>query len=89
MERTPSVHSKVCRSYSPYRLAYGTALGLITTCLTVWKSLPSGCCLPCCLRLLIALISTFHAVRGRGRGRGRAGARVRGRVDQHLPRGEG
>jgi len=34
LERTPSVHSKVCRSYSPYRLAYGTALGLITTCLT-------------------------------------------------------
>ena len=49
--------------------------------MTVWKSLPSGCCLPCCLRLLIALISTFHAVRGRGRVRGRvrvrAGARVR------------
>ena len=22
LERTPSVHSKVCRSYSPYRLAY-------------------------------------------------------------------
>ena len=22
LARTPSVHSKVCRSYSPYRLAY-------------------------------------------------------------------
>mmetsp|Transcript_13821 Transcript_13821/g.40581 ORF Transcript_13821/g.40581 Transcript_13821/m.40581 type:complete len:205 (+) Transcript_13821:6572-7186(+) len=35
--RTPSVHSKVCRSYSPYRLAYGTALGLMTIGRTAWK----------------------------------------------------
>ena len=56
--------------------------------MTVWKSLPSGCCLPCCLRLLIALISTFHAVRVRvraaGRGKGRAGARVRVRVRARI-----
>ena len=30
LESTPSVHSNVCRSYSPYRLAYGIAFGLIT-----------------------------------------------------------
>mmetsp|Transcript_24915 Transcript_24915/g.78450 ORF Transcript_24915/g.78450 Transcript_24915/m.78450 type:complete len:293 (-) Transcript_24915:3241-4119(-) len=54
---TPSVHSKVLRSYSPYRLAYGTALGLMTIGRT--DSKPST---PAFLRLVIAAASTFHAV---------------------------
>ena len=57
LANTPSVHSKVCRSYSPYRLAYGIAFGLITIGRTVWNS-PT----PSLLRRPIAFERIVHVV---------------------------